>query len=282
MVEKPLNQSSPRRAWIDTTESFHKIWFFWSVEVIAFGVFVFLGNVATPEGAGAVVSAAYPVVGGVIGAIVGLGIIYLICLIKAPYKQRDEARNRVYVLEDERTPRMKVLPIAGRRQYEHEHEHLMWAELQVTNTSPSIPLEDIEVRIISCIYVQPKQDKPNTYVFVDLHDWNPTSIYWSIRDASPNQLSLSVSPNATKTALVAFQDNSNGVQSVFNAPTHPIIVGGAKIEVEISSHNSAIWKGGFYLECTPNWFQGPQATFDFVAWEDWEANHDIVPLSHDN
>ena len=38
------------------------------------------------------ISAAYPVIGGVIGVIVGFGIIYLIYLIKAPYKQRDEAR----------------------------------------------------------------------------------------------------------------------------------------------------------------------------------------------
>ncbi len=182
-------------------------------------------------------------------------------------------------LEDEHIPKLAVKPSSGRRQWDWEHEHLMWAELQVTNTSPSMTLKDVEVRVVSCIYVQPKQDKPNSYVLVNLHDWNPTSIYWSVRDASPSQLSLSISPDATKTALVAFQDNSNGVQSVFNAPTHPIIVDGAKIEVEISSPNSALWKGSFYIECTPNWFRGPQATFEFVKWEDWEANHDIVPLT---
>lgn len=93
MAEKPLNQSSPRRAWEDTKESFHKMWFFWSVQVVAVGAFAILGAIFTPENAGSLASAIRPVAGGAVGAVVGFGIIYLICLIKAPYRQRDEARH---------------------------------------------------------------------------------------------------------------------------------------------------------------------------------------------
>lgn len=109
MEEKLLAQSSPRRAWKDTTESFHKIWFFWGVEVVATGAFIFLGTILTPEDASRLVSAIYPTVGGVIGAIVGFGIIYLICLFRAPYKQRNEART---LLETKRKP----IPLPNRNE----------------------------------------------------------------------------------------------------------------------------------------------------------------------
>ncbi len=92
MVEKPLNQSLPRRAWVETKESFHKIWFFWSAQVAAVGAFALLGTIFTPENAGRLASAIYPIASGAVGAVVGFGIIYLICLIKAPCRQRDEAR----------------------------------------------------------------------------------------------------------------------------------------------------------------------------------------------
>ncbi len=100
MAEKPLNQSSPRRAWEETKESFHKIWFFWGVQVVAVGVFALLGTIFAPENSGRLASAVYPVAGGAVGAIVGFGIIYLICLIKAPYKQRDEARKQLMELKN--------------------------------------------------------------------------------------------------------------------------------------------------------------------------------------
>lgn len=63
--------------------------------------FALLGAVQIPADASDFVSAAYPVIGGIIGAVVGLGIIYQIMLITAPYKQRNEARELV---EQQRKP----------------------------------------------------------------------------------------------------------------------------------------------------------------------------------
>jgi len=55
-------------------------------------VFIYLATIFTPEDSSRFVSAAYPTAGAIIGAIVGFGIIYLIMLFRAPYKQRNEAR----------------------------------------------------------------------------------------------------------------------------------------------------------------------------------------------
>lgn len=185
---------------------------------------------------------------------------------------RKRATNSVYI---------SALPIFGRRQFDFEHEHLMWAELRVKNISTTMTLNDVEVQIIDCLYVMPSQSARGSYVIVDSYpNWNPTGVYWSKRNTSPSQFKLSLSPDATKTVLIAFQDNSNGGVAVFNAPTHPWITGGAKIGVEITSPNSPIWRGSFYIECHPNYLSGPQATFEFVEWDKWEAEHNIIKLSN--
>lgn len=91
-MEHPVNQSARRRAWEDTKHSFHTIKFFVGVEVVSIGGFIFLATLQIPENASGFVSAVYPAVGTIIGALVGFGIIYLIMLVKAPYRQRNEAR----------------------------------------------------------------------------------------------------------------------------------------------------------------------------------------------
>lgn len=64
-------------------------------------VFVWLGTVLTPEDASKWVAAAYPTIGGIIGAAIGFGTIFAVKLFWAPYRQRDEARALV---EQQRKP----------------------------------------------------------------------------------------------------------------------------------------------------------------------------------
>ena len=154
----------------------------------------------------------------------------------------------------------------------------MWAELYITNTSQSQNIRDVEVRVAKLIYVGVIQ---NSYELVDLEDWNPTCVYWSERNAQQSQLKLNIPPSATRVSLIAFTDDSNGGSAVFNAPISPKpwFPGGAKIEVEVTSLDSALWKGYFYIECHPNYLGGPRATFEFVEWETWETSHNVTYLS---
>ena len=55
-------------------------------------IFGFLATLLTPENADRVTSAIYPAIGAVVGAVVGFGVIYLVMLVIALYKQRNEAR----------------------------------------------------------------------------------------------------------------------------------------------------------------------------------------------
>ena len=87
------------RAWSDTKSSLHKIYFFWLVEVIATGLGVFIGTVLTPEDSSSVVSAIYPVSGGIIGVLVGFFLIFIFNLVLAPYRLLREASERVLQLE---------------------------------------------------------------------------------------------------------------------------------------------------------------------------------------
>ena len=190
-----------------------------------------------------------------------------------------ESKQRLQDLEEERIPRVVVKPNGGRRHWDWEHEHLMWSELQVTNTSSSLSLNDVEVRLINRIHVLEKQDAPGNYMLYDPHDWSPLSVYWSERNAPFEQLKMTIPPSVTRTALIAFSDNSNGPPAVFNATIirRPLLhSGGAKIEIEVSSPDSAPWRGAFYIECHPNYLGGAQATFEFVAWETWATNYSVT------
>lgn len=194
-------------------------------------------------------------------------LVYIFNLIRAP----------VYIKwEKEKEPTMTVSPYSGRRQNDWEKtERLMWAELRVTNTSSLQELKDVGVNIVTCLAVIKKQDSPNDYALYKQFDWNPASVYWSERNAPSHQMSLSIPPSATRIALVAFQDNSNGGQFAFNTNLYDWIVGGVKIEVEISSFNSALLKKAFYIECHPNYVGGDRAKFEFVEWGGWATNRNI-------
>jgi len=196
-------------------------------------------------------------------------------------------RAPVYIKwEKEKAPTIAVRPNSGRRQWDYEHQHLMWAELEITNTSYNLPLPDVEVRVASCLQLIEKQDEQGHYALYDMHNWNSTNVCWSERNAKPAQLSLLIPPGSTRNALIAFCDNSNGNWSIFNAPLipKPQILNGAKIEIEVSSPDSALWKGEFYIKCHPNYATKDfpyriEATFEFVEWQTWIDTHNVISLS---
>lgn len=178
-----------------------------------------------------------------------------------------------------------VTPITHKRQVEYEKtQHLMWAELQITNSS-SNELKDVQVNITSCFTLQEKQDSENRNDYVMWNQLNllPFCIYWSERQVQPNQMSINIPGRATRSALVAFQNNSNGGQFNFNSPNKEWVVGGVKIDLEISNDAIVLWRGSFYIECRPNYAgrtiaEYDPARFEFLEWDIWANNRNIIPL----
>jgi hypothetical protein len=179
---------------------------------------------------------------------------------------------------------IEVKPVTGKRTSDWEKtERLMWAELAVTNTS-SQELENVQVNITECLTLQKKQDSKNKKDFVmwDFLKLGPFCVYWSERQAQPNQMNLAIPSGATRSTLIAFQDNSNGGSFNFNTMNHNWVVGGVKIAVEISSHESVLWRGDFYIECHPNYFGGEKAKFEFLEWDKWVIGRNITLIHPDS
>jgi len=248
------------------------------------------------------------VLGGILGLLLAVILIFIFNLVSAPYRICKEAKDNLQseftatknkmdaelqkvnqclrTLEEERIPRFNVSARGGHRFDKWEHEHLMWAELNIKNTSRSITLEDVEVRIVNLLDVVEKQDEPGKYDLYSLHKWNPIQIYWSERNAPAMQLKRDIPPDDTKIALIAFSDNSNGPPAVINTPTtsKPLLFSlGHKIDVEVSSPNSAIWKGEFYIQChgkyvTKEFPYYTEATIEFETWNKWLDKKGITDL----
>jgi hypothetical protein len=196
----------------------------------------------------------------------------------------EDITKRLKIL-DERHPlyqSIAVKPITGKREANYERtEHLMWAELQVKNTN-SKELKSVQVNITNCLTLQVKQDSRsrNDFIAWDFLKLKPFCVYWSERQAQPKQMNLDIPAGATRSALIAFQNNPNGGEFSFNSLNREWVVGGAKIDIEISSHEAVLWSGDFYIECHPNYLGGERAKFEFVEWEAWARDKNITVLDY--
>jgi len=227
------------------------------------------------------------VMGGLAGLLIAVLFIFLCCIFRAPYKQRDEARIRNQTLEEERIPKFKVEPHTGKRSWDNENPHLMWAELRVTNTSPVVTLRNVEVQIATQLdileYIEGGRDAPIKLQLYDRGVWSRVSVLWSALEVTSSTTKINIPPGATKVALLAFQNDSNGGKTIYNAPTSPkpMSFQGAKIEVEVNSEDSALWKESYYIECHPNYTDGTLARFEFVEWSKWLTTHKLTPNKED-
>jgi hypothetical protein len=170
-----------------------------------------------------------------------------------------------------------IKPFVQRRQADWDKtEHLMWAELQVTNTG-SAELKDVQVNIAKCLTLQETQDSPNhnDFAVFDFLRLTPFCVYWSERQSQPRQMALSIPRGSTRSALIAFQDNSNGGSFHFNTTNYNWVVGGIKIDVEVSSCETVLWKGEFYIECHPNYLGRDRAKFELTEWHTWIKGKNI-------
>jgi len=217
-------------------------------------------------------------------AVIAFGMIcvWLRATARVPIVQRNEVRAKIKELQHSEANSVNVKHATGKREHDWERtEHLMWAELQVTNIGKQ-PIEGVVVNIKECFVSSEKQDSvdDSDYCTLNLSNWHQTYVYWSERNADSRQTELNIPSGATRICLIAFQDNSNGGQFYFNSQNHEWFVGGVKITIEISSRDRVLWGGDFYLECGPNWVNGPRARFEFMEWDTWAKGKNIthIPL----
>lgn len=249
-----LRQSVPARAWDDC--------------------YAAVGN-ATGAGLGVLAAAAFGVLGSFLfpvdtvraQAVLGASLLilaffalaavaYLAFFAITPYRLRREALSRVDALEEERIPRFAAMPRSGRRYHDIEHQHLMWAELDVTNLSPTLHLRDVEIRIRDLVD-ELEWDENGERVRNLPPIWNPIQSIWSLASASrPNQNKMAIPPGETRTALIAYSDDSNGPPAAFSAPDgvrRHLMSGPHRIYLSVSSPDSARLDCDFYIECHPNY-----------------------------
>jgi len=278
MAEHPIDQSIKGRAWEDTIKSRHSPWC-WLGEVAVTGGFIYLGTVLAPEGASRFVSAAYQVGGFMLGALVGFAIIYLAKLIKAPIKQRNEVRSRLSALEKEKEPCIEVHPVPGRRPDYERHDKTAWAALQITNTSTGVNLENVTVQIAELMYVyeRPDEQGKGTGIY-SLHElyprWSPANVYWSERNALPNQLKMPIPRGAAETAIIAFHREKGPALGILNTPQYPHMQE-SRIVIAISSPSMNTWRGVYYIEYVPP----RQDKFEFIEWDLWCKSHNVIEQS---
>jgi len=212
----------------------------------------------------------------VISAFAAVGIVFsftfIFHLIRAPIYLR---------WEEERKPKISVIIHHGKRQYDWQHQHLMWAEIEVKNDSIAQPLKDVEIKVTELKDVL--RPNGNQYQLYEVNPLSPMGICWSERVSPPRQLKIDIAPGSSKEALLASCDDSNGLWSVFNVPiaNKPRHLGGARLKLVISSLNSNIWCGYYFLECHPNYAGATisdyqPSKFEFVEWDKWVADHNAT------
>jgi len=204
-------------------------------------------------------------------------------LVKAPVELESDmvdtyANDKLHLqaLEEERIPKIIAKPITGKRANYESNKNTCWAELKITNTSPSVPLMNVTVQIVELVQVYERQNEEGESMGVySTHEpypnWSPSNVYWSERNTLTHQLTLDISPNESKCAMVAFHGDNKPALGVLNTPTYPIMLE-SKIVIEVTSPDSSRWREAYYIE-----YHSPSTDeFEFIAWDEWLTNHTLI------
>lgn len=192
-------------------------------------------------------------------AIVGIALfiafvfgVFMKNLILAPFNQDrslneelNEKEQRIRLLEVERIPHIEVKALVGKPQSYDRSELTTWAELEIRNTSSSIDLTEVSVKIIEATFVYEDQDgKGKGTGTYQLHrgypNWSPSNVYWSGRTGQPDQFRRPINRLEKQYATIAYHHKLGNALAPYNILTKPNVLE-SKILVEISS---PIWLRG--------------------------------------
>jgi hypothetical protein len=99
-MESPLNETTWQRANRDTLSAFHTLRF-WLLDILGVAIFTLLVLLYTPSWISNEWKIIYQILVPIFIAVIGLVTLFFFSLVKAPYKQRDEARQRIKEIETE-------------------------------------------------------------------------------------------------------------------------------------------------------------------------------------
>jgi hypothetical protein len=268
----PFDQSAIKRAFEDTKKS---VYFKWVVTGVVMSVFGVLGPFLAPEGASKPLLAAYAVIGVGVGFGGGFVIVYMLMLIKAPFKQRNEARAKVIGLEKEKEPCIEVHPLPCKGGFYELGGQGASAVLKVRNSSCGVDLENVSVQILELAQVTEVQDGQGIgtgryEVYKPYPRWSPANVYWAESNAPPNQFEIPIPRGATRVALIAFHPAKARALGFLNTPTKPVMLE-CRIVIEVSSPSMSTWQGSYYIAYHPPL----RDEFEFIEWDLWRKSHNV-------
>jgi hypothetical protein len=91
-MENPIKETAWQRANRDTLSAFHTLRF-WLLDIISVAIFTLLVLLYTPSWIDKEWKTLYQILVPLFVAVIGLGVLYLVSLVRAPYLQRNEART---------------------------------------------------------------------------------------------------------------------------------------------------------------------------------------------
>lgn len=189
-----------------------------------------------------------------------------------------ERRERESLEERLERRHVALRPVVGLRDHFQDGDYLMWADLIVKNES-NVPLLDVEIRLerVRNVFLENRGGEKR-YWWSHVRRWSPVNVVWSRRNALPNTLRITIPADEERTASIAYCNDSNGNGGFYSLPNDGVArlqSGVNQVSVSVSSPDGLSHKEHFYLQCHPNYWNGPSARFEFELWDEFFPNSGI-------
>lgn len=148
MEQRSLNQSAPRKAWEDTKKWLLDNVISWFLAFLLPGGGTMLATWRLASNVGIMRATVYGFIGGLLGLLLLLGITYVVHLVLAPIRQRNEAIKSVIARDQEirRLTEQRLLVSLPEPRYDYLGDQ--WIRLRVENPT-AIPIPECYGKLVS-------------------------------------------------------------------------------------------------------------------------------------